>query len=222
MASSGGARWHVASGSGNIRSVRGAKRALVAAMLTCALPGGTALAHRFAHPKSLRLGVRDGRLLLAISFDVNPGRDALRTRALFDRDSDGRLEEAEQAKLRATLENQARLWLKTRLGTDPVDWRRREATGHRLDRPVSDDGTLGLSLLYEAPIGARDEISLTIEDKDRDASKHVPLTVDVGPGWRIERASQGEWHRAPRQLSRVALAKGRPLVLVLSRVPAPG
>lgn len=181
------------------------------------LTSAAAHAHRFEHPKTLRLGVREGRLLLAITYDVNPGREAQRARSLFDRDADGALDPREQAMVIDALERTCRLWLRVEVDGEAVTWTPRERRGHRLDRPADDDTTLGVALLYEAKLPDADEVRLTIRDRDKDVAKHVPLTVDLGPGWRIELASQGEWHPEARQLGLVTLGLERPLALVLRR-----
>ncbi|MCA9548909.1 MAG: hypothetical protein KC933_02670 [Myxococcales bacterium] len=199
---------------GNITPVRWSGLWLVGALLW-AIP---ARAHTFEHPKTLRLGVRGDRMFLAVNFDVNPGQEALRTRALFDRDSDGALSQPEQTLLEGALERMARLWLKARVDGAEVQWTRRELVPNRLDRPADDDQTLGLALLYEAPVPPQG-FELVLEDRDRDAAKHVPLEVDLGEGWSVVLASQGELWPEARQVRGVQLKAGRQLILRLKRNP---
>lgn len=174
-------------------------------------------AHQFTHPKTLRLGVRPDRLVLQIQYDVSPGRDARRTRALFDRDSDGALDAGERARLVSYFEDLCRTWLRVELNGAPVAWKRRGASPHRLDRPVEDDTTLGVALLYEAAIPAGEPIHLLVRDRTRDRDRHVPLVVDLAPGLRVRWASQGELHPGAGRIRRVSLSEGRPLELRLSR-----
>lgn len=190
-------------------------RRLLAALLLLAAPQ-VAGAHRFEHPKSLRLGVKGDRLVLAIAYDVNPGRDAARARALFDRDADGALDPKEQALLLDGLEQRARHFLEVELDGAAVDWKAEARTGHRLDRPAADDTTLGAALVYSAALPGGAAHRVTIRDRDRDAARHVPLVVDLAEGWRIIRASQGEWHPEVRRLRGAILRRDRPLELVIA------
>jgi len=194
---------------------------MICGLLAGLLAAPTLEAHRFEHPKVLRLGIQDHRLLLAITYDVNPGQQALRTRGLFDRDVDGALDPEEQARLMDALEKTCWLWLKAEVGAETVTWTRRERSGHRLDRPASDESGLGLSLVYEAPLPAQRTLAIQLTDRDRDAGKHVPLHVDLAGNWRVVQANQGEWHAKGRQLRRVVLNGQRPLSLRLEAGAAP-
>lgn len=199
------------------------RRALVPITLTLFGLAAPAAAHRFEHAKSLRLGVReDGRLVLAMAYDVNPGREARRTRAMFDRNADGALDEAERTRLLEAMEKICWSWLEIRQGERPVKWRQRDRAGHRLDRPTRDDSTLGVSLVYEAEGARAGAVRITIRDRDKDLAKHVPLVVDLAPGWHVKLASQGEWHPDARQIGGVALRPDQPLELVISRTSEDG
>lgn len=178
-------------------------------------------AHRFEHAKVLRLGVKSDRLYLSVSYDVNPGQDSLRTRALFDRNSDGKLDDREQELLMGSLEKMCWLWLKTAVDGQKLKWTRKERAGHRLNRPTSDGGGLGLSLLYEVALPEGPSFTIEFNDRDKDKTKHVPMQVDFGPGLLLESATQGEWQGTARQLRSIALGRTRPLVLVLGRTAAP-
>ncbi len=194
----------------------------LAPLLLCAglLAPCQAEAHRFEHAKALRLGVKADRLYLSVSYDVNPGQDTLRTRALFDRDSDGKLNDREQALLMGSLEKMCWLWLDISVNGQALKWTRKERAGHRLKRPTTDGGGLGLSLLYEVALPTGTGFTITILDRDKDKTKHVPMQVDFGPGVIVEAASQGEWQGPVRQIRGIALGKMRPLTLRLRR-PAP-
>ncbi len=177
-----------------------------------------ALAHRFAHPKVLRLGVQPARLVIAWSYDVNPGPDALRTRGLFDRDADGRLDAAERQKLQKYLLDTTLLFLRVRIDGAPVDLTGAQVEAHRMDRPADDDSTLGISALVTVPRppGA---FELVVEDRDKDATKHVPVVVDLAVAEPVALASQGELDPAARRIHGVRLERGRPFVLRLGAQP---
>jgi hypothetical protein len=197
-------------------------RARVGQALFVALLGlapATSLAHRFQHPKLLRLGVKEGRLLLAVTYDLDPGTSSARTRALFDRDASGALEQEEREKLSRYLEATARLWLQLEVDGRPVSAERLDAALSGADRPVSASDSLGLALLYAYPLPAGREVQVRLRDRDRDERRHVPVEVDVGPGWAVAFASQGELFPDTRTLSRIRLDRTRELRLVLRRVP---
>lgn len=201
---------------------------LAASALTLSL-AGAALAHRFEHPRQLRVGLDEQRLVVSMVYDLDPGEPSRTARQLFDRNTDGELDEAERALLEAWMERTAlrafqvhaglREDAMTRLAFETV---RRD--GHRTTLPSQATETLGLSLLLHAPLPADAEtLRLELRDEEPDRRKHVPLILDVGPGWALRFASQGEWHPGARQLHRVALSKEHPLVLHLVRgaLPAP-
>lgn len=175
------------------------------------------VAHQFEHPKVLRAGFKEDRLLLAVNYDVNPGRDARQIRALFDRDADGAMSEKEQAKLTAYLEQMSDLFFELTIDGKKVKPSRVNATPHRIDLPVTAPDTLGVALLYSAPLPAKRTIRVRIEDRARDPAKHVPVVVDLAEGWEVRFASQGELSPSPLSLSRIRLQKGRPLILTLRR-----
>ena len=66
------------------------------AALAIVLAAGAALAHELPHPKRDLLLVEPERVRLIVVHELNPGDDSVAARALFDRDSDGRLSPAEQ------------------------------------------------------------------------------------------------------------------------------
>ncbi|MBK6684564.1 MAG: hypothetical protein IPG45_08820 [Deltaproteobacteria bacterium] len=178
--------------------------------------GNLAEAHVFEHPKILRVGLQPDRLLVSVTYDLNPGRQSLEARGLFDRNQDGTLDPEEQVKLAKFLEDSAMLFLKVKIGGQAVRLERLEASPHQLDRPSGSSESLGISLLYAAPLPPEGGV-LELEDRDRDKQKHVPVVVDLAPTWRVALASQGELSNATHQIQRVMLSAGSPLRLQVER-----
>lgn len=186
-----------------------------------------AVAHRFEHPRQLRIGLDADRILVSMVFDLDPGEPSRTARQLFDRNTDGQIDEDERALLERWMERTAlRFFEVSATGPDAApkvftfETLRRE--GHKSDRPSSATETLGLSLLLSAPLPeATSELWLQVKDQEPDQRKHVPLLLDLAPGWALRASSQGEWHPATRQLRRVSLSAGRPLCLHISRGPLP-
>ena len=174
-----------------------------------------ALGHQLEHPKTLRLGVRDGVVVLSLTYDVDPGEPSRTLRGLFDRDASGQLEPPEQAMIMRYLEDTARLWLVVETGGQPVAWHTRSREGARLDQPAAATGSVGLALVLTASVVVGTELRLRLADRDRDGRKHVPAVVDVGPGLRLRYASRGEWNATLRQLHQVRLSPGVDLWLWL-------
>lgn len=180
------------------------------------LMGPPAQAHVFEHPKILRVGLQPDRLLVSVTYDLNPGRQSLEARGLFDRNQDGALDPEEQVKLAKFLEDSAMLFLKVKVGGQALRLERVEASPRQLDRPSGSSESLGISLLYAAPL-PKDAVVLELEDRDRDRQKHVPVVVDLAPTWRVALASQGELSNTTHQIQRVMLAAGAPLRLEVER-----
>lgn len=178
--------------------------------------GGVAEAHVFEHPKILRVGLQADRLLVSVTYDLNPGRQSLEARGLFDRNQDGTLDPEEQVKLAKFLEDSAMLFLKVKIGGQATRLERLEASPRQLDRPTGSSESLGISLLYAAPLPQGGGV-VEIEDRDRDKQKHVPVVVDLAPTWRVTLASQGELSNTTHQLQRVMLSAGAPLRLQVER-----
>ena len=175
------------------------------------------IAHQFAHPKAIRLGVKEDRLVIAVSYDVSPGQDALQLRGLFDRDADGSLSLEEQEKLTGYLEQMAMLYFELRIDGERVTPARISRTPFRIDQPASSSDTLGVALLYDAPLPARRSCEVSLADQTKARDTHVPLVVDLTEGWEVAFASQGELHPSPFAIHRVRLDRGRPLTLSLRR-----
>ncbi len=175
------------------------------------------VAHQFTHPKLLRIGVKEAQVLLAVNYDVSPGQDALQIRGLFDRDADGRLSSEEQDKLTGYLEQMAMLYFELRIDGEKVALSRISKTPYRTDLPVAADDTLGVALLYSAPLPPKAAIELRFSDQTKARDTHVPVVVDLTAGWEVAFASQGELTPDPFALHRVRLDRGRPLVLRLRR-----
>lgn len=202
------------------RGCRGAWLVALGVAVAVAAAGLAAEAHQFAHPKVLRLGVRADRLLLQVTFDLDPGAPSRTVREVFDRDADGRLDGGEQAKAERFLVESAMLFLKLDVGGAPATLTPLEVIPSNLDRPVGATETVGIAAVFEAPLprpapGGR--VRLVLSDRDKDRAKHVPLVVDLAAGWSVAFASQGELHPGPRRIERVLLAEGAPLVLDLER-----
>ena len=176
------------------------------------------LGHRFEHPKILRLGIQDGRIVLAVTYDVNPGREASRTRALFDRDTNGVLDEPERATLERYLVKTASMWLRLEVGGEVISTDTATVARRRFDRPSADSSTLGISMLVTAPAPGA-SLSVALVDRDRDKRKHVPVTVDVVGPYRVRLSSQGEWDPKARQIRGIRLEDGLGLELRLTRQP---
>ncbi|MFO0724970.1 MAG: hypothetical protein U1E65_14415 [Myxococcota bacterium] len=186
-------------------------------VLLLALWAPRAWAHKFEHPTVLRLGLRDGELLLSVVYDLNPGDESKQLRGLFDRDGNGSLDESERAKILDYLVRTVELWLKLRLDGAPLRLEKAQIQGTHLDSPPGSTESLGISILYKASIPVRAALRLEVEDRDKDAEKVVPLTLDLGPGWTLELASQGEWQPRIRSLERVFLGPSEGLRIELSR-----
>lgn len=199
--------------------MRGASRpAQLGALVAAVLLSAPAAAHKFEHPKILRLGVAESELVVAVNYDVNPGDEARQLRAVFDRDSDGSLSAHEQAQVMDYLERTALLWLRLKLGGTPLELTRKQAQGSHVDAKVSSADSIGILLLYSAPIPpSTARLELELSDRDKDATKVVPLTADVAPLWQVELATQGEWQPRLRSLERVFLTPSEGLRLVLLR-----
>jgi hypothetical protein len=184
-------------------------------------------AHRFEHPRQLRVGITKERIVVSMIYDLDPGERSRTARQLFDRNTDGQVEPDEQKLLEAWMERTALRFFSISLAVSggeaaplPLETVRRE--GHRTELPSRASESLGSSLLLSAPLPP--EASgwiLEIKDQDVDASKHVPLVLDLAPGVSLRYASQGEWHPTARQLHRVALGKEQHLRLELGLVALP-
>lgn len=178
----------------------------------------TAHAHSFEHPKVLEIGLHASELVVSVRYDLSPGDESRLVRALFDRNTDGKLDSAEQQKLARYLERAAMLFFELRIQSEPGSLVRQSVSAHRVELPVEATQTMGVSMLYVATLpkvlpGALLEIEII--DRDKDSAKHVPVTVGLSDGWEVAFSSQGELHPVPRQIHRVKLQRGRPLVLRL-------
>ena len=166
----------------------------------------------------MQLGVRKGTVVIAVTYDVNPGDESRQLRAMFDRNADGRLDSGEQTKLQKYLERMAMLFFKMRIGDRSATLIRSGTSAHRVGLPADASQTMGVSLLFTAYLPKHDDgelLTIGISDRGKDAKKHIPLIVDVGGGWTVALASQGEFHPESRQIQRIRLNKGRSLTLKL-------
>jgi hypothetical protein len=189
----------------------------LASIAAIALLCRSADAHQFEHPKTLRMGIKRDRLLVSVAYDVNPGEESKRTRSVFDRDGDGQLDPAEQDRLAHYLEETATLWMRVLVDDRPCKLDKVEMSPNRLNAPRDSTDSLGISILYSAPLPEADRVRIEVIDRDKDKAKHVPLIVDLSPDWDVVLATQGELHPAARQLSRIALGQDASVVLLLRR-----
>lgn len=174
--------------------------------------------HVFEHPKILRLGVLPDRLLVSITYDLNPGRESMEARGLFDRNQDGILDPEEQVKFARFLEESATLFLEVKIDGQPIKLTRVEASPHLLDRPAGSSETAGIGLLFAVPL-KEGPVTIAVRDRDRDKQKHVPVVVDLAPTWSVALASQGELSHVERRIERVMLGPGADLELRLVKKP---
>jgi hypothetical protein len=174
-------------------------------------------AHQFQHPKVMRLGVLADRLLIHVSYDVSPGDDARLHRSLFDRDGSGALDEAEQKKLAQYLIDVSVLFLRLTINGEKIVPERTETKTARLDLPAASTDTLGVSFILTAPLPAGPAVSIEVGDRDKDRARHVPVTVDLAEGFEVAFSSPGELFPEVRQIHRITLKEGEPLVLRLRR-----
>lgn len=182
------------------------------------MPVLSARAHKFLDPKHLRLGIERDRIVLGVTYDVDAGGDAKLLRGLFDRDSNGALDAAEQQKILDFLEETSFLWLSITVDGRKLSLKLLERSGLRLDLPAGSTQNLGLSAVYEARLStAAAALEIVVADRDKDAAKRVPLIVDLMPGDEVAFASQGEWHPKLRQIHRIALGADAPFVLKVRR-----
>lgn len=175
-------------------------------------------AHQFEHPKILRVGVQDGIVLLAITYDLNPGRESARARALFDRDTNGTLDEAERAKLEQYLVKTATLWLELDVQGTRVSTNTATVSRTRFDRPAGDTSSIGVSALLRVPAPG-EKLEIRVADRVKDKRKHVPVVVDLAGPYRVRLSTQGELDPDARQIRGIRLEHGRDLRLHLRREP---
>ncbi len=173
--------------------------------------------HQFEHPKILRVGVQRDKLIVSVTYDVNPGDESRSVRSLFDRDANGKLDDDEQKAIARFLEETAMLWLQISIDGAPVKLDKVSTVPNRLNAPRESSDSLGIAILYEAALPAKDALTIAIADRDKDRGKHVPLTVDLAPDWEVVLASQGELFPKVRQIQRIGLRADVPLELRLRR-----
>ena len=177
-------------------------------------------AHRFEHPKTIQARVQGEALEIVMLYDLDPGRDSQMARALFDRDDDGALSDGEQAALVRYLEQTALLFFELEIDGHTVTATRGARVPHRADRPVASSKSLGLRLHLHAPVAGA-AVRIRLRDRDKDRARHVPVQLDLGPGWVLAFASQGEWVPSLHRLQGARLASGRDLQLTLRREAEP-
>lgn len=163
---------------------------------------------------------RDKECFFTLSYDINPGQEASLLRALFDRDSNGKLDGEEQERLTGYLEKTAVMFLRVRINGQLAQLIQLDSSMHRVDTRVTASKAMGLHMRFstELPKLKKGEtLSMTIVDRDKDDEKHVPTVVDVGTMWSVILSSQGEFHADIRQISRIKLKQDHPVKLILRR-----
>jgi len=181
-------------------------------------------AHRLKYPKTLSVDFRDKKCLFTLTYNVNPGQDASLLRALFDRNSNGKLEGEEQERLTEYLERTAVMFLRVRINGELARLIQLESSMHRASSNVAASKAMGLQIRFSAEIPTLKEggtLSLSISDRDKDDQKHVPTVVDVGKMWSVILSSQGEFHTAIRQISNIKLKLDQSLELKMRRGQKP-
>lgn len=174
-------------------------------LLLAALP---AAAHNLPHPKRDLLVVAADRATVFVSLELNPGDDSAEARALFDRDSDGRLSPAEQEMLVGFLARVAEQGVALSEGERPVALSRAAVRGIGLDREVADSAIVGVEVELRsplAPLGAfRD---LRFQDQTRGGKSHVLVEVRVAEGLTLARPNQGELSPDGRALQNAMVSR---------------
>ena len=184
----------------------------------------TAHAHRNKYPKLLTVELRDASALVTVSYTISSGKEATLLRALYDRDSNGRLDGEEQERLTEYIERTAVMFLRMNINGELTRLVQRESNMQRLDSRADSRNAFRVQMRFAltVPKLKRGEtFKLSITDRDKDALRQVPTVIDVGQSWSIVMASQGEYHPTTRQILDVQLAEDRNLELVIRRGPRP-
>lgn len=178
----------------------------------------SAFAHQLSHPKTLRIGLMADRLAVSVVFDISPGGDAQQARRLFDANGDKVLDAQERARLVVFLEQTATLFLVVRVEGRPIPLRTVESVSHRADLPTDATEMLGVSMLLVGDLPSTPTLRLEIEDRNADASKDVPVVVDVALDLEVLLAAPGELWRKSREIQRIQLDSTRKLRLTVRRL----
>ena len=138
--------------------------------------------HPLDHPKRDELRISSAQLQLVIDEEVSAGAAAQSVRALFDRDGNGHLDEAEQAALLLHLVRTAQLHQHLEIDGAPVALALEPASprGERLSDDPSSTALLAvrLSLIASWPTGSGDwrgRRHLVFTDDAPDTTGHVPV-----------------------------------------------
>ena len=138
------------------------------------------LAHALEHPKREVLALAPERLVLDVAWELPPGDEASELRRLFDGDRDGTLSAAEADRAAAWVADAATAFLSLAVDGVPVAPAREAVRGHGLRGRTADDSGLlvvvRLAAALPPPSGVR---VVRLADRDRDASKHVPVRVEL-------------------------------------------
>lgn len=163
-----------------------------------------ATAHVGKQAKSIRLRMSSQKLVVEVTWDVNPGDDAKVVRATYDRNQDGRLDEAELGVLRAFLGRNATSGLVLSLGGSEVRPKLLAQTFFGLDLAAGAPEPLGIRASFELEHGGA-EIRLEDRSVPPKLDLDVPVVVDVEPGVIVAFANMGELSVKDRQVRRVKI-----------------
>ena len=192
--------------------------------LSCFVFSTSSEAHRLKYPKSLTLELRNKKVLLTMTYTVNPGQEASMLRALYDRDADGRLNGEEQERLTEYLEKMATMFLRVSIDGEIARLVQLDSSMQRADFRATSSKAMGMQLRFSAPLPEVEKgktFTMSVVDRDKDAKKHVPTVVDVGKNWSVIMADQGEFHPTTRQVLNVKLSEEATLNLEIRRGPKP-
>ena len=179
-----------------------------------------AVAHRFEHPRHMRVTVARSHIGLRLSFRMDAGGPSLRTRAAFDRDTDGRLTGREQPALQAFLLSKALKGLTIRRDGRLMSFVPSRVTVINGDRDANDGRPLQIIAYFRWPFSTDPkgtEVRLGLRS-DATRRKHVPVFVDGGQGWRGQGIDKSGRIFDLSASKSFALHRQNPLQIVLLRV----
>ena len=95
--------------------------------------------------------------MFTVTYTVNPGQEASLLRALYDRNSDGRLDGEEQERLTEYLEKTAVMFLRVTIDGDLARLVRLDSTMQRADFRVAASEAMGMQLRFSTPLPKLDK-----------------------------------------------------------------
>lgn len=194
----------------------------VVALPVLALLGIAAHAHKLDHPKRDLLLLQASEARVVVTLELDPGDPSVGAKAIFDRDSDGRLSPAEQDTLASFLARTAEEGVALSIAGERVPLSRTRVRPLGLDREVQDSAIVGVEVELVAALGALDSHrDLRFEDRTRDGKSHVLVEVRAADGLTLARPSQGVLAPDGRALTEVMVTAEVPLEVRL-RGPSGG